>query len=132
MRFRHHFSNFVAHPSLGSPTTARRNVLVIVGAILAVALAGAPTFAQEMGTIEPGTDEAALAISRLDHAAKMDRLNSQGYDHSILVTAGIYYSRKADEAEALSNALRHNRPIGIDDFRHALDTSDAIRYTGGY
>jgi hypothetical protein len=99
--------------------------------MLAIAMAGAPTFAQEMGTIKPGTDAAAAAISQLDHAAKLDRLNAQGYDHSVLVAAGMYYSHKADEAEALANDLRHNRPIDVDDFRAALDTSDAIQYTGG-
>jgi hypothetical protein len=88
-------------------------------------------FAQESGMVKPNTPEAQTALRSLDRASKIDRLNAKSYRGSDTSEAGIYYYRKAKEAERLATQLRSNHPVSNADITRALDTHHAARYTNG-
>jgi hypothetical protein len=91
-----------------------------------------PVFSADSGFIKPGTPEAAQAISALNHAQQNDRMNARSYSGGENSEAGVFYYKKSKETQALLEQLNHNQPITSSDLKHALDGSNAWRYTGGY
>lgn len=110
----------------------RMQLYLFAAPLLLVSMTGVSFAGSATDMIMPGTAQATEVISQLDHAARIDRLNAQSYQGSDFSSAGTYYYHKAQDAEALASTLRGNRPISIMEFRHALNTSHAVRFTDGY
>jgi hypothetical protein len=78
--------------------------------------------------IKPGSPEAAKSIERLQNAARLDRLNANGYRGGEGNKAVTFYYEKADSAEALARKLKGGEPVAKSDVDKALDTSQAIGF----
>ncbi len=107
--------------------------IVWCGCLCAFLAGAVPVFAASNAgstLIRPRTPEAAQAISRLEQARNIDRMNAQSYTGGADSEAGISYYRKGREVDALLSRLREGHAVSVEDVQRALDNSDAARFIG--
>jgi hypothetical protein len=107
--------------------------LVILVYILAILLAGLPTYAGSStdssdSSIRADTPEGAKVISSLERGQRIDQLNAQSYMGGASREVQIFYHQKADEIDDILKKLRQGETVSHDDVKKALDNSGAARF----
>jgi hypothetical protein len=91
--------------------------------------ASAPAFAGSgAAIIQPGSPQAAQAISRLKHAAYIDRQNAKAHSGAADSDLGLYYAQKAKEARALERKLKSGQAVSQTEVDRTLSTKQASHY----
>jgi hypothetical protein len=110
---------------------AMKSRVIVACGIAALVGAAVPAFAaSDTGSvIKAGTPEAQRAISRLEQARYVDRMNARSYT-SEDNEAGMYYQHKTQQIDSILEKLREGGAVSAEDVNRALDNSHAVRYGG--